>query len=62
MDMKKFVMLMILALITLACVTLEGLIELPAQFIQINGLLMIVFTAAFISWALKIQVDDFGKN
>jgi hypothetical protein len=60
--MKKFVVLMILALITLACVTLEGLIELPAQFIQINGLLTIVFTAAFISWVLKTQADDFAKD
>jgi hypothetical protein len=60
--MKKYIILISLALITLTCAVLEGLVELPAQFIQLNGLLTILCTGAFISWTLKMQVDNFNKD
>ena len=60
--MKKYILLISLALMTLTCVVLEGLIELSPQFVQINGLLTILCAGALISWTLKIQVDDFGEN
>lgn len=60
--MRKYVILISLALMTLGCVTLEGLIELPQRFIQFNGLLTILCTGAFIGWTLKVQADDFRKE
>jgi len=60
--MKKYIVLISLALMTLTCVVLEGLIELPPQFIQLNGLLTILCTGAFISWTLKVHVGDFSKD
>ena len=60
--MRKYIILISLALMTLTCAVLEGLVELPAQFIQLNGLLTILCTGAFISWTLKVHVDDFGKE
>lgn len=60
--MKKYVIIVLLALMTLACVTLEGLIELPVQFVQVNGLLTILCTGAFISWTLKVQADEYKED
>lgn len=60
--MKKYIILISLALLTLGCVTLEGLLELPEQFIQLNGLLTILCTVAFIGWTLKVQAKDLGKE
>ena len=60
--MKKYIILISLALMTLTCAVLEGLVELPAKFIQLNGLLTILCTGAFISWTLKVQVEDFNKD
>jgi hypothetical protein len=60
--MKKYIILISLALMTLTFAVLEGLVELPAQFIQLNGLLTILCTGAFISWTLKVQVDNFSKD
>ena len=60
--MKKYIILISLALMTLTFAVLEGLVELPPQFIQLNGLLTILCTGAFISWTLKVQVDKFGKD
>ena len=60
--MKKYVIMVLLALMTLACVTLEGLIDLPVQFVQVNGLLTILCAGAFISWTLKAHTDDFEKD
>ena len=60
--MKKYIILISLALMTLTCAVLEGLVELPAQFIQLNGLLTILCTGAFISWTLKVHVADFSKD
>jgi hypothetical protein len=60
--MKKYIILISLALMALTFAVLEGLVELPAQFIQLNGLLTILCTGAFITWTLKVQVEDFSKD
>lgn len=60
--MKKYIILISLALMTLTCVVLEGLVQLPAQFIQLNGLLTILCTGAFIGLTLKVQIDNFGED
>jgi hypothetical protein len=60
--MKNYSVLIILALITMTCVTLEGLVELSPRFIQFNGLLTILFTGALISWVLKVQTDEVSSD
>jgi hypothetical protein len=61
--MTKNIILTLLALTTITCAVLEGLVDgLPAQFVQLNGLLTIVCTATFIGWALKLQVRQFLKD
>lgn len=60
--MNKYVVMVLLALMTLACVTLEGLIDLPVQFVQINGLLTILCTGAFISWTLKVHAKEYNED
>jgi hypothetical protein len=61
--MMKYIVLTIMALLTLTCAVLEGLFEgLPPQFIQFNGLLAIVCTGVFIAWTLKTQADSLDKD
>ena len=61
--MKKAIVLTLLALVTMTCAVLEGLVEsLPPQFIQVNGLLTIVCAGVFIVWTLKVQADRFHKD
>ncbi len=60
--MKKYIVLISLALLTLTFAVLEGLIELPAQFVQVNGLLTIICAAVFIGLSLKVQVERFNKD
>jgi hypothetical protein len=60
--MKKYTLLLTLALATLACATLEGLVELSPQFIQFNGALIIICTAVIIGWILKLQANIFSKD
>ena len=61
--MIKTIVLTSLALLTMTCAVLEGLVEsLPPQFIQITGLLTIVCAAVFIIWTLKIQAQGFKKD
>ena len=60
--MKKYIVLILLALVSITGAVLEGLIELPPQLIQMNGLMTILCTAALIVWTLKIQIDDFSKG
>lgn len=56
--MKKYIILMFLALLTLTGAVVEGLVEsLSPQLVQVNGLLTIIFTGFFIVWALKLQVQ-----
>jgi len=61
--MIKYIVLISLALLTVTCAVLEGLVEsLPPQFIQVNGLLTIVCAAVFIIWTLKTQAQGFKKD
>ena len=61
--MMKTIVLMTLALLTLTCAVLEGLVEsLPPQFIQLTGLLTIVCTGVFIGWVLKLQATSFRSD
>ena len=60
--MKKYIVLILLALMTTTGAVLEGLIELPPQYIQINGLMTILCVGALITWTLKVQVDEFRKR
>jgi hypothetical protein len=60
--MKKYIVLILLALVTLTGAVLEGLVELSPQFIQINGLMTILCAGALITWTLKIQADEVLKH
>lgn len=61
--MKKYIVLIILALVTMTCAVMEGLIEgLPAQFIQLNGLLTIICAGVFIGWTLKLQAGSLDRD
>jgi len=60
--MKKSIILVSLALLTMTFAVLEGLVELPPHFVQINGLLTIICAAVFIGWTLKVQAEGFHKD
>ena len=54
--MKKYIVLGLLALLTMTGAVLEGLIEgLPQQLVQVNGALTIVSAMALVVWTLKVQ-------
>ncbi len=56
--MKKYIVLIFLAVLTLTGAVLEGLVEgLSPQIIQVNGLLTIICAGIFIVWTLKLQVQ-----
>ena len=61
--MKKYIILISLAILTTTCAVLEGLVSgLPPLFIQVTGLLTIVCTGVFIVWTLKVKAWRFDKN
>lgn len=61
--MKKYIILITLALLTMTGAVVEGLVEsLSPQFVQLNGLLVILSTAALITWTLKVQADNFSSD
>ena len=60
--MRKYIVLILLALVTLTGAVLEGLVELSPQFIQINGLMTILCAGALITWTLIIQADEVLKH
>jgi hypothetical protein len=61
--MKKYIVLISLAVLAMTCAVLEGLVpSLPPQFIQVNGLLTIVCAGVFIVWTLKVKAWRFDKN
>ena len=56
--MKKYIVLIFLALLTMTGAVLEGLVEgLSPYLVQVNGLLTIICTGIFIIWTLKLQVQ-----
>jgi hypothetical protein len=61
--MKKYIVLLMVALLAITCAVLEGLIEsLPPQFIQFNGLLTIICAGVFIGWTLKLQAGSLSRS
>ena len=61
--MKKYIVLITLALITMVGAVLEGLIEdLSPQLIQLNGLLTLTSTVALIIWALLVQNGGYRES
>ena len=61
--MKKYIVLILLAILTTTCAVLEGLVPgLPPLFIQVSGLLIIVSTGVFIVWTLKVKAWRFDKD
>ena len=57
--MKKFIVLGLLALITMTGAVLEVLVEgLPQQLVQANGALTIISAMILVVWTLKIQASD----
>lgn len=61
--MKRYIVLAVLALLTMTCAVLEGMVEsLPPQFIQLVGLLTIICTGVFIGWMLRLQARNFKKD
>ena len=61
--MKNIIILMSLAIITVTCAVLEGLVEsLPPQFVQANGLLTIICAGVLIVLTLKMQAEWFKKD
>ena len=58
--MKNYIILILLALITMTGAVLEGLVEgLSPQLIQLNGLLTIICAGVFVGWTLNVQA---GKH
>ena len=52
--MIKTLALILLALLILSCAVLEGLHDnLPAQFIQVNGLLALTVSISWVVWVAK---------
>lgn len=61
--MIKSIFLISLALLTMTCAVLEGLVEsLPAQFVQLTGLLTIVCAGTFITWVIKVRAEGFNQD
>ena len=57
--MKKYIVLGLLALITMTGAVLEVLVEgLPQQLIQVNGALTILSAMVLVAWTLKLQASD----
>ena len=56
---KKYIVLIFLALLAMTGAVLEGLVEgLSPQLVQINGLLTIISVGALIIWTLSIQTRE----
>ena len=54
--MKKYVVLIFLALLTMTGALLEGLVvDLSPQMVQLNGLLTLISAGILIGWRLRIQ-------
>lgn len=61
--MRKYLILGMLAVLTMAGAVAEGFFDgLPQQVVQANGLLTIILAMAFVIWTLRIQSGDFTKK
>jgi len=55
--MKKYIVLVSLALVTMSGAVAEGLVEnLSPHVIQVNGILTIICAGTFTIWMLKSQI------
>lgn len=62
-QMKKYVLLIVLALVTMAGAVLEGLVEnLSPQMVQLNGLFTLISASVLIGWALSVQEGNLSKD
>ena len=58
MHMKKYIILILLALLTMTGAVVEGLVEgLSPQLVQVNGLLTIICAGIFIFLTMRLQLD-----
>jgi len=56
--MKKYIVLISLALFAVTGAVVEGLVEgLSPHVIQLNGLLTIICVGVFMFWTLKTQIN-----
>lgn len=61
--MKKYIVLIALALITMTGAVLEGLVEsLSPQVVQMNGLLTLISTVILVVWTLNIQEGKYDES
>lgn len=61
--MKKYVVLIVLGLITMTGAVLEGLVEnLSPQMVQLNGLFTLISAIVLIGWALSVQEGNRSKD
>ncbi|NOR21010.1 MAG: hypothetical protein GQ538_13090 [Xanthomonadales bacterium] len=61
--MKKYIVLISLALLSMTGAVLEGLVEnLSPQLVQLNGILTLVSAAALVVWTLKIQQGKYSET
>lgn len=60
--MKKYIVLISLALMTITCAVLEGLMELSPRFIQVNGLLTLFSAVIFISWVVAVPAGGMEEE
>lgn len=61
--MKKYIVLITLALLTMTGAVLEGLVEgLSPQLVQVHGLLTLLSVVALIVWILNIQTGKLTRN
>ena len=61
--MKKYAVLIFLALLTMSGALLEGLVEdLSPQLVQIIGLLTLISAGILIVWSLKFQQGSTVKD
>jgi hypothetical protein len=61
--MKKYVVLIVLALITMTGAVLEGLVEnLSPQMVQLNGLFTLISASVLIGWVLSVQEGNLSKD
>ncbi len=61
--MKKYVVLVLLALLTMIGAVLEVFVEgLSPQLVQLNGLLTLISAALLIGWTLTVQDGEVSKD
>lgn len=61
--MKKYIVLVFLALLTMTGAVLEAVLQsLPQAVVQVNGLLTIISAMVLVVWTLKLQAGGFTRQ